>query len=137
MPLYDYHCDDCLQKRAIFKPLRLLDRTEFCQCGTRTPMRRLISAAAIRTDYSGYSCPVSGKWIEGKRAHEENLKRHGCRVLETGEREAAQRFAQAEETALENKLTETAARLVEAMPSEKKAALGRELETTTDKLVRS
>lgn len=41
----------------------------------------------IGSDYKGYSCPVTGKPIEGKRAHKENLKRTGCRVLERGEKE--------------------------------------------------
>lgn len=39
----------------------------------------------LASDYAGYDCPVTGKWIEGRRAHEENLKLHGCRVLEPGE----------------------------------------------------
>lgn len=38
-------------------------------------------------DYEGYNCPVTGKYIEGRAAHEENLKRQGCRVLEPGETE--------------------------------------------------
>jgi hypothetical protein len=36
-------------------------------------------------DYSPYDCPVTGKIIEGRHAHEENLKRQGCRLLEPGE----------------------------------------------------
>jgi hypothetical protein len=38
-------------------------------------------------DYEPYECPVSGKIIEGRKAHEENLKRTGCRLLEPGEKE--------------------------------------------------
>lgn len=45
------------------------------------------SSAMIGTDYKGYTCPVTNKWIEGKAAHQENLKRHNCRVLEKGEKE--------------------------------------------------
>jgi hypothetical protein len=41
----------------------------------------------VRGDYKAYSCPITGKVIEGKHAHSENLKRHGCRVLEPGERQ--------------------------------------------------
>lgn len=44
----------------------------------------------ISSDYKGYSCPVTGKWVEGRAAHRENLKRTGCRLLEKGEsRDAA------------------------------------------------
>jgi hypothetical protein len=42
---------------------------------------------SVRSDYKAYRCPVTGKVIDGKRAHGENLKRHGCRVLEKGEKE--------------------------------------------------
>lgn len=36
-------------------------------------------------DYEGYDCPVTGKWVEGRAAHRENLKKHGCHILEKGE----------------------------------------------------
>lgn len=39
-------------------------------------------------DYEAYECPVTGKMIEGRAAHRENLKRTGCRIFEPGEREA-------------------------------------------------
>lgn len=41
----------------------------------------------LALDYKPYRCPITGKPIEGKRAHQENLKRHGCRLLEKGEKE--------------------------------------------------
>lgn len=39
------------------------------------------------SDYEAYECPVTGKMIEGRAAHRENLKRTGCRLFEPGERE--------------------------------------------------
>tara|TARA_R110000737_G_C14306198_1_gene436976 strand:+ start:39 stop:383 length:345 start_codon:yes stop_codon:yes gene_type:complete len=42
----------------------------------------------IVSDYETYECPVSGKFIEGRKAHEENLKSTGCRLLEPGEKES-------------------------------------------------
>jgi len=41
----------------------------------------------IRGEYPAYECPVTGRVIEGRRAHEDNLKATGCRILETGEKE--------------------------------------------------
>lgn len=41
----------------------------------------------ISADYEAYDCPVTGEIIEGRRAHRENLKKQGCRILEPGERE--------------------------------------------------
>lgn len=43
----------------------------------------------INPDYKGYTCPITGRWVEGRAAHRENLKRHGCRVMEKGEKEWA------------------------------------------------
>lgn len=41
----------------------------------------------ISSDIAGYTCPVTGKWVEGRRAHRDNLKRRGCRLLEPGEKD--------------------------------------------------
>lgn len=38
-------------------------------------------------EYEPYECPVTGKWVDGRYAHRENLKRTGCRLLEPGEKE--------------------------------------------------
>jgi len=50
--------------------------------------------AYVVSDYSGYECPVTGKWIEGRAAHRENLKQTGCRLLEKGEAEQSHRRRQ-------------------------------------------
>lgn len=51
----------------------------------KTPKRLKPFVPQVAGDYAGYTCPITGKWIEGRAAHEENLKRHGCRVAEKGE----------------------------------------------------
>lgn len=48
-------------------------------------------AAYVSSDYEAYDCPVTGKMIEGRAAHRENLKRTGCRILEKGEGRDAER----------------------------------------------
>ncbi|WP_417814059.1 hypothetical protein [Thalassospira alkalitolerans] len=46
----------------------------------------------IVSDYQAYDCPITGRPVDGRREHRENLKQHGCRVLEPGEsREAPKR----------------------------------------------
>ncbi len=45
----------------------------------------------ISGDYEAYECPVTGKMIEGRVAHRENLKQTGCRLLERGEFEDAKK----------------------------------------------
>jgi hypothetical protein len=45
-------------------------------------------APAVFGDLPGYESPVTGKWIEGRRARREDLKRTGCRPYEGREQEA-------------------------------------------------
>lgn len=41
----------------------------------------------VQPDIPGYASPVSGNWIEGRRARREDLKRTGCRPYEGREQE--------------------------------------------------
>lgn len=71
----------------------------------------------IGSDYKGYSCPVTGQWVEGKRAHEENLKRTGCRLLEKGEKEQyAKNLARDREEAAEKTSDFLTRRIAEKLP---------------------
>jgi hypothetical protein len=36
-------------------------------------------------NYKPYKCPITGRTIDGKREHNENLQLHGCRIHEKGE----------------------------------------------------
>lgn len=49
--------------------------------------RRQVKSAAVFGDLPGYESPVSGKWIEGRKARREDLKRTGCRPYEGREQE--------------------------------------------------
>ena len=60
-----------------------MQQAELCECGNFA--QKVILRGNILPDLPGYECPITGKWIEGRRAHTENLKRHGCRVYEAGE----------------------------------------------------
>lgn len=95
-------------------------------------MERQLSAPRIVADYAGYNCPITGKWVEGRRAHEENLKRHGCRVLEAGETEQVSRNRKAEDEALDRAVEATAEQFVETLSSDKREALGVALESGLD-----
>ena len=63
----------------IDKTTYVVDNVPVARSDLPTPM--------IVSDYAPYECPVTGKTIEGRRAHEENLKATGCRILERGEKE--------------------------------------------------
>lgn len=127
MPLYLYNCATCNCKREVVRPIAQIDDPVDClRCAGG--MTRRICAPAVRGDYAGYDCPVTGKRVEGRRAHEENLKRQGCRVFEPGEREAAQRAKTASDAALENLLANTAAELYAGLPSASKEKLAAEID---------
>ena len=125
MPLYEYQCKYCGKRSEAYRPMSESSLPFNCVCGGTAA--RILSPTPIRTDLPGYQCPVSGNWIEGRRAHEENLKRNGCHVLEGGEKEAAIREREAADRKFEDAVAETAAREVAAMPPEKQRQLGEEL----------
>lgn len=122
MPLYTYKCWACAARRDIFKPLAQLNRSESCE-NCQATMERQLAAPAVIGDYAGYTCPISNKWIEGRRAHEENLKKHGCRVYEGGETDAFRQSRRKEETELDRRVDETVEQFYEALPTEKREEL--------------
>lgn len=131
MPLYTYKCPTCGRGRDVFKAIADIDRKEECSnCGFA--MNRQVAAPAVRGDYAGYTCPVTGAWIEGRRAHKENLARQGCRVLEPGETEAVARRRQQEDAALDSKIEATVEQFFETLPTEKKERLANEVASGAD-----
>ncbi len=95
-------------------------------------MEKRIVAPTVRGDYPGYDCPVTGKWIEGRRAHEENLKARGARVLEPGETNAYKQAVAREDAELERSIGETVDAEIAAMPARKQEQLITELSAGAD-----
>jgi putative FmdB family regulatory protein len=86
MPVYEYGCA-WGHRFDVWKKVAELDRVEACPvCGASASRR--ISLPMVAVDYQGYVSPSTGKWVEGKGAHIEDLKRSGCRIYEPGETEA-------------------------------------------------
>lgn len=131
MPLYDYHCATCNRGEERMLKLADIDQIQSCRhCGFA--MNRKISAPMVIGDYAPYQCPISGKLIEGRKAHQENLARTGCRILEPGETAAHQRSLREADEKLEKSLDETADRLIAQMPTEKRDRLGAEMDNGLD-----
>jgi putative FmdB family regulatory protein len=122
MPLHDYECRSCGHVEERFVKLADMHWTQFCS-NCFVAMKRLMPAPRIQMDYQGYNCPITGKWVEGRRAHEENLRKHNCRILESGEHEANLRRREQEAEALENRIAESAAMEVASWPAEKQSKL--------------
>lgn len=126
MPLYDYKCPSCGIVEELVVALCDLDTPVACgTCGNL--MKRLMSTPHIQMDYAGYTCPITGKWVEGRAAHRANLQQHGCRILEAGEREDIVRLRKAEEKELDSKIEETVGRTITSWPAEKQSRLAEEL----------
>lgn len=132
MPIYDFYCPVCAKEhRDIVRKLKDYGKPCACPiCGSR--MTQLLSAPMLTMDYAGYQCPITGKWIEGRRQHRENLKRHGCRVFEAGEKEDMLRKKQAEEKALDARLEETVGTMVEGLQPREQEKLFQELQHGAD-----
>ncbi len=63
------------------------------------------SGPILLRDYGAYDCPVTGRPVEGRAAHAENLRRHDCRLLEKGEsREQAKRVEESFQAGLDRVL---------------------------------
>ena len=134
MPTYSYQCPECDRRRDIIKSLALLNREERCEA-CEAPMDRRLCAPAVAPDLSGYTCPITDKWIEGRRAHTENLKRHGCRVYEAGETDQVRRSRAKEEQAEERSVEETVERFYDALPTVKREQLAQEVASGVDLVV--
>lgn len=128
MPTYDYKCPTCGRGREVLLRLAELDSAIVHCLNCEGVMNRQISAPRIFADYPGYSCPVTGKWIEGRRAHIENLARTGCRLLEPGEKEEHVSRKRREEAELEAKLDATIEQTIHEMPVQKREQLASELQ---------
>lgn len=128
MPMYLYKCHACGRRFQKFLPLAQWDEPQYCTCPAEEPAVKQLTAPMVQGDYPDYLCPVTGKLISGRKAHEENLKRTQCRILEPGEKEAAAKFRMEAERQLDRAIEQTAGQFVESLSGEKIAQLGRELE---------
>lgn len=130
MPLYEYRCKNTNKRFERFVPLQNFQAPQLCSCGGEG--LRVISSVRINVESVDYQCPITGKHISSKYDHEENLKLHDCRVLETGEKEASERFRQQIEADFDRKVEETVEKEFEAMSSDKKEKLANELTSGLD-----
>jgi putative FmdB family regulatory protein len=131
MPIYEYSCGSCRDRQERLLPLKDYRTEQFCgKCGGT--LNKIISAPMVVGDYSGYECPVSGKWVEGRRQHEENLKRTGCRLLEPGETERVKQNRRREDAELDAAVDETVEKFVDALSPEKKEQLANEIAAGAD-----
>jgi putative FmdB family regulatory protein len=85
MPIYAYRCPTCEVDFEVYRSIAQMRQRELHEPCSKLAYKVITAAPMMGTDYAGYDCPISGKRIEGRRAHIENLKRHNCRLYEAGE----------------------------------------------------
>jgi hypothetical protein len=132
MPLYDIKCAASGEVFERHIPLAFYNDPIRCACGA--PASRVIGPVQIAVspvDYS-YDCPITGAHITSKTAHQENLKRQGCRVLETGEKNFNEKRRLEAEAKTEQAIDQTIEKAIDQMPTEKREQLARELSMGTD-----
>lgn len=138
MPLHDYKCMVCFHRYERMVKVVDLDKDQRCtSCGA--VMLRQVCAPYVQGDYEPYESPVvPGKWIKGRREHEEHLRETGCRVLEPGETRSYQKQLERENEEFDKKIEETADQLITSLPTEKRDRLAAEMEGGLDaQIVRS
>ncbi len=130
MPLYEFACDSCNKKEDRVLPLADYMKEQQCSCGQA--MRKCLSAPAVSVDYPAYQCPVTGATVEGRKQHEENLKRQGCRVWEPGETERVKQDRADADRVFARQVESTIDQQIETMPTRKKEELVKELKSGAD-----
>ena len=124
MPLYEYKCE-CGTHFEMVLPVSQWDSQQFCpEC--MKPAQKVLSPSLIKGDIPGYNCPITGKWIDGKKAHRENLAKHGCREFEPGERDEYNRRRQAEDRAFDRQVDDIVGEEVHKLSDEDKVRLNAE-----------
>jgi hypothetical protein len=78
-------------------------------------------------DLPGYESPVTGGWIEGRRARREDLKKHGCIEYDPEMKQDAAMNRQRSEEQLDRKIEESVERIYNQMPDDKRKQLEREM----------
>ncbi len=124
MPFYSYNCKRCDKMDSAYRSVS--ERHNGPEC-CHQQMMMVIVAPQVATDLPGYESPVTGKWIEGRSARREDLRRTGCRpyegtVAEKAEHERQQKYVeQKEDTARYDEV----ARTFYALPEVKRRQLTR------------
>ncbi len=122
MPTYSYGCPKCGREEDAFRAIDQRHDGPPC-CGQ--PMSLEIRPAYAIPDIPGYVSPVTGEWVEGRKARREDMKRTGSRPWEGMEAEKSEARRQREyaERRLDKKLDEGARRAYYQLPPSKRRLL--------------
>lgn len=123
MPLYSYECQRCGGVFDEFRKYEERDRAPTHCAGFEA--RRVFTPPMIVSEekaYPRYESPATGRMVEGRRQHLEDLARSGCRIKEPGETAAYMKKVQSGE--LKKEREAQMAKAVEAAVNETAQGLG-------------
>ncbi len=125
MPIYVCECRSCQHTQDYYSTIAQRNKTPKCEkCGGKTKI--IISGAFVNGDLPGY-LSHTGRWVEGKKARRDDLKRAGCRPwegMEAEQKESARQRAY-EEARADKKLEAEIRTVYHQLPPEKRRALER------------
>ena len=122
MPIYEWSCATCGRREDGFRTVAERHDSPTCH-GQR--MGIVISVAGVQADLPGYQSPTTGRWIEGRAARRDDLKRSGARPWEgfaAEKQEAQKRLAEAE-ARTDRKLDAAVRQAYHQLPPAKRRAL--------------
>lgn len=122
MPVYCYACEVCGGQEDAFRTIDERNSGPIC---CRKQMKLEIRPAWVRPDTPGYQSPVTGKWVEGKKARREDMKRAGARPWEgmAAEKSEAARQRKYAEQKQDKRLDESVRRAYHQLPPAKRRIL--------------
>lgn len=125
MPVYAYQCLGCGAQFDRYLPLAMYRQAVLHSCAGVG--QKLFLPPMVRGDLPGYESPIDGRWIEGRRARMEDLRRSGCRPYEAGEKEANERARIRANESLDASVDSTIDREISLMPARKRELLEQEV----------
>lgn len=141
MPTYEYRCDSCGRQITMVVRMRDHKNTALCQCGELAQQvinqaPTLVIPEHMRWNAQAYVSPTTGAVITNKQQRINDMAASGCIEYEPGMRQDYDRRCVESDIALDKAVEETVAREIEAMPAEKKEALGVAVENFSAEPVR-
>lgn len=125
MPLYDFKCTDGHGFER-FLPLSEYDTPQKCECGADAVKQ--LSAPMVLGDLPGYTSPVDGRWVEGRTARREDLRRTGCVPWEPGMRQDSERKSSEKDNRFEETLESVVSTELAQLPARSRESLEKEVQ---------
>lgn len=134
MPTYVYKCPKptCGKVYERFHKIADYDKPTACVCGEIGVKQITPVLGFVQPNYEAYRCPVTGKVVDGKKKHLENLKQTGCRLLEPGEKDQMLVTKAKAEEAFDKAVESIVDQAISELPFEKKETLAKEISSGVD-----